>query len=230
MIITIDGPSGTGKSTVAKKIAERMQFAFFDTGAMYRSIAWYIHHKKISFENQDVIETLLPHFVFHIEESEGQKRYFVHKHDVTEDIRTPLITEASSKVSAYPFVRKLAWSLQREFAKDQNAVFEGRDLGTVVFPSAEVKIFLTAAPEVRAKRRLKELLAKDPSKTTNFDEVLDKIKQRDANDSTRAIAPLKKAEDAVEIDTSHLTLDQVVAVCISIIQEKYEHYDLKKTT
>lgn len=230
MIITIDGPSGTGKSSVAKKVAEKLQFSFFDTGAMYRSIAWYIHHKNISFDNRAEIEALLPNFVFHIEDVSGQKRYFVHKHDVSEAIRTPQITEASSKVSAYPPVRKLAWSLQREFAKDKNAVFEGRDMGTVVFPLAEVKIFLTASPEVRARRRLKELQNQDLSKSINFDELLAKIKERDLNDSTRAIAPLKKAEDAVEMDTTHLTLDQVVAVCVSLIQEKRKEHDFTKNT
>jgi cytidylate kinase len=212
MIITIDGPSGTGKTTVAKRVAEKLHFSYFDTGAMYRAVTWLALQKKIDLDDETAVFELLQNFHFRIEEKEGAKRYFVGENDVTQAIRTPEINTNVSKVAALLPVRKSLWKIQHEFAKNGDAVFEGRDIGSVVFPEAEVKVFLTARPEVRAQRRLKEYLEKHPQLASSMSEeqMLKDIMRRDELDSTREHAPLTCPKDAVQIDTSELTLDQVV--------------------
>lgn len=212
MIITIDGPSGTGKSTVAKRVAESLHFAYFDTGAMYRSFAWVMIHKKIALSDESSIESLLENFIFRVQGEGKEKHYFVAQQDVTKEIRSREVTALVSAVSALPAVRKALWKIQRSFAQQGNAVFEGRDLGTVVFPHAEVKIFLNARPEIRAQRRLDEIKEKNPSEAASMDhqKMLKDIMRRDELDSTRTLAPLKKPEDAFEIDTSDLSIDEVV--------------------
>ncbi len=211
MIITIDGPSGTGKSTVAKKVAERLKFSFFDTGAMYRAVTWIMMQRGIALEDESAIGELLERFVFQIKEERGAKRYFVGEQDVTESIRTREVTALVSAVSALPIVRKKIWGIQRRFGEMMNAVFEGRDMGTTVFPTADLKIFLNARPEIRAERRLKELKEKSSSHDNlTTDEILKDIIARDEADSSRVLSPLKKAEDAIEIDTSELSIDEVV--------------------
>ena len=217
MIITIDGPSGTGKTTIAKKVAERLGFTYFDTGALYRSFAWYCHTKGIDDEDIDAILKLIPHFDFQLLSENGDRKYFCCGEEVTKEIRTEEISWLSSKISKIKEVRENLKQIQIDFAKKRNAVFEGRDLGTVIFPDADLKIFLTAAEKIRAERRYKEVVEKDPD--SSFEEVYEKLKQRDQQDQKRAIAPLKKAADAVEIDTSHLTIDQVIE---SILQKYYD--------
>lgn len=219
MIVAIDGPSGTGKSTVAKAVAKRLKFTFFDTGAMYRSIAWWILHEKLDPKNELQIQNHLPQFDFELKVKEsGERIYFVNGIDVTKEIRTPEISMIASQVSAFQSVRDTLVKIQREFASGTNAVFEGRDMGTVVFPNAEVKIFLTASIQVRAERRFLELKEKSPH--LSKEQVLKEIQERDTADSTRLISPLKQAEDAILIDTSDLTVDEVVERIVTIVKRK----------
>lgn len=211
MIITIDGPSGTGKSTVAKGVAKRLGFTFFDTGAMYRSFAWLILKEKIDPADQANVEAALPRFEYEIRTcKDGERRYFVQSYDVTREIRTQPISNAASQIAVYPPVRHAMVKIQRKFGHAVDAVFEGRDMGTVVFPEADLKIFLTAKPKVRAERRYRELLQKFPDLSMTQDEILKEIEERDKTDSTRAISPLKQAADAILIDTSRLTAHQVI--------------------
>ena len=213
MIIAIDGPSGTGKSTVAKGVAHKLGFVFFDTGAMYRSLAWKIMHEGIQPTDEARICQLLDRFQFDVQTDRvGDKRYLVNGVDVTHKIRSPEISTLSSQISIYPSVRHAMVKIQRHFGRQANAVFEGRDMGTVVFPDAELKIFLTARPEVRAERRYRELLLKFPdlADSVTQGQILKEIEERDRKDSTRAISPLRQAKDAILIDTSDLNADQVI--------------------
>lgn len=219
MIIAIDGPAGTGKSTVARELARRLGFAFFNTGAMYRSFAWKVLREGKKPTDFEEIQPLLSSF--HIEihaDSQGNPTYRVDDTDITEAIRAPQIAAAASQVAVFPEVRAALVPIQRAFGRRQNTVFEGRDMGTVVFPDAELKIFLTARPEVRAERRLKELLAKFPDlgQTLSFDTLLKEMKERDETDTTRKASPLKQAPDAILIDTSFLSAAQVVEKIVSL--------------
>ena len=219
MIIAIDGPSGTGKSTVAKAVAKRLGFTFFDTGAMYRSLAWQVLQKGISLDDEAGLKQLVLGFHFEIETTaSGERRYRVNGVDVTGEIRTQEISDLASKVSVLPFVRSALVKIQRRFGYSAHAVFEGRDMGTVVFPRAEVKVFLTARPEIRAQRRYRELLEKFPDLADEIsqEQILLEITQRDHRDQTRAISPLVAAKDAVVIDTSDLSVDQVVNQIIEL--------------
>lgn len=207
MIVTIDGPSGTGKSTVARLLANKLRMSFFDTGALYRALAWWVEEKQIPWEK---IPEHLSSFSFVIQEEGGDKQYFVLGRNITEEIRKKEITEKASKVAAIKEVRASLLPLQRNYAKEHDSVFEGRDLGTVVFPEAEIKIFLTAKPEVRAERRYLEIQKKNPNLSLNREEVLDDLEKRDAQDAGREIAPLKCPEGAFVLDTSDLTTSEVV--------------------
>ncbi len=217
MIITIDGPSGTGKSTVAKGVAKRLGFTFFDTGAMYRSFAWQVLKQGIDPLNQSEVEKVLEEFQFEIRSLPSHERhYFVGGRDVTWDIRSSAVSTAASQVAIYPKVRSAMVAIQRKFGHAVDAVFEGRDMGTVVFPDADLKIFLTANPEVRAERRYQELIHKFPDIHLSKEEILKEIQERDQTDSTRAISPLKQAKDAILIDTSNLTVQQVINAIIRL--------------
>lgn len=208
MIIALDGPAGTGKSTIAKKLAERLGFAYFDTGAMYRSFAWFCLKEN---GDEKHLDPIVEKFSFRLETSDkGERRYFVGKEDVTEAIRQPAITAFSSKVAIYPNVRSAMVKIQRAFAEDRNAVFEGRDMGTVVFPDADLKIFLSAREEIRAKRRFDELSAKGEQGLT-LETVRKEMLERDRQDIMRHISPLRKAKDAIEVDTSDLKIDEVLS-------------------
>jgi len=212
MIITIDGPAGTGKSSVAKQLARALHFIYFDTGAMYRSFSWFLQKKNISPSDEQAIEQALKDFSFDIQEKNSEKVYLVNGQDVSEAIRSSAVTSIVSTVAAYSFVRKEMVKIQRQFAIAKNAVFEGRDMGTVVFPNADLKVFLTADAEIRAERRYKELLERFPNKEKeiSLNQILEEIQYRDHHDSTRKISPLKKAQDAHEIDTSKLNIKDVV--------------------
>jgi len=222
MIITIDGPAGTGKTTVAKKVAEALHFAYFDTGAMYRAVTWLLLEKKIPFSDVKRIEKELSHFKFTIKGEGKEKSYFVNGQDVTEHIRSQTVTAAVSEVSALPSVRLELWEMQYEFGNQGDAVFEGRDMGTVVFPDAEIKIFLTARPEVRAERRLKEIIQKKSydAQETDHDKMLAEIIRRDEYDSSRALAPLKCPDDAFIIDTSDMSIEDVVDAILKYLKRK----------
>lgn len=222
MIVTIDGPSGTGKSTVAEKLAEKLGYTYFDTGALYRAIAWKILKDDIALTDLDGIEKMLRSFSFHVETHEGQKTYKVDADDVTKAIRSQEVTGIVSEVSAMKCVRDAMRPLQELFSQEGPTVFEGRDLGTVVFPDADVKFFLTAQPAVRAKRRLKDLQQKFPDRASEFsyEDILQKIKDRDAYDSSRELAPLKQADDAILVETSQMTIDEVVVTLENYVKEK----------
>lgn len=222
MIVAIDGPSGTGKSTLAKALAEKFNFEHFDTGAMYRAFTWFILEKQVSLEDDKAIGRMLKAFSFDIiTEKEGEKHYFVNGKDVTLYIRTREITAKVSIVAAKPFVRKSLVRIQRSFGKKKNAVFEGRDMGTVVFPRADLKIFLTASAEVRARRRYRELVKKFPDKAAELkeEEILKDVNQRDELDSTRKVSPLKKADDARILDTSELNFEEVISLAAKMVAE-----------
>lgn len=220
MIITIDGPIATGKSTIAKQLADKLGFIHFDTGAMYRCLTYAILKNQIDLENKEEFLTFLNHFSFDIQLIDGEKHYFADGEDVTAPIRGQAVTHLVSRVAAFPEVRECLVQLQREWAKGVNAVFEGRDLGTVVFPKADLKIFLTGQLEVRAQRRLQELQAKFPQEAQllNLEKMVADVKRRDQEDSTRPVSPLRCAEDAKVIDTSHLSADEVIAKILSYLK------------
>lgn len=212
MIITIDGPIATGKSTIAKKLAEELGYIYFDTGAMYRGITYLALEKKIDIDDPAQLSTLLEDFIFEIKIKHGERQYWVNKQNVTDIIRGDQVTSNVSKIAANPAVRDKMVTMQRNFAIGVNSIFEGRDMGTVVFPNADLKIFLTARIEVRAERRYNELKAKFPEDTANLtmDKAIEDINKRDTYDSTRVTSPLKQAEDAFLVDTSDKTIDEVV--------------------
>lgn len=220
MIITIDGPTGTGKSTIAKLLAEKLGFIHFDTGAMYRCLTYGIIKNKIDVDDPNQLEAYLDTFSFHIKIINGEKHYFVKEEDVTKAIRGEAVTELVSKVAAIPTVRHHLVTIQRKFADKVDSVFEGRDIGTVVFPKAELKIYLTASPKVRAERRYEELLRKFPqeSKTLTLEKVLEDVDRRDNHDSTREHSPLRQADDAVLVDTSNLSIEQVLDKILKLVK------------
>lgn len=211
-IITIDGPAGTGKTTVAKRVAERLRLPYFDTGAMYRSVAYLLLHEKIPLSDEKKITELLLKFDFQIRCTGGENRYCASGIDVTEAIRSQAVTNIVSAMAALPCVRKALWDIQRRFAHQQGGVFEGRDMGSVVFPKAKYKIFLTARPDIRAARRLAELKEKRPSEVLHLshEQILEEMMQRDRFDSSRSLAPLICPPDAYVIDASDLSIDEVV--------------------
>lgn len=213
MIITIDGPAGTGKTTVAHTLAKEIGFTYFDTGAMYRALTYGILSQGIDLSNKEALQHFLDTNPIRIERRLGEKRYFLGQEDVTSKIRSEEVTGLVSKVSSYGTVRDKLVAIQRELATGVNAVFEGRDMGTVVFPKAELKIYLTADPDIRAERRYKE---SNGSNQSTLKEVLDQINQRDEQDANRDISPMKPAPDAIIIDTSKLSIDEVVNKIINL--------------
>ncbi|MBR4554659.1 MAG: (d)CMP kinase [Ruminococcus sp.] len=216
--VALDGPSGAGKSTIAKKAAAALRFVYVDTGALYRSIAYYMISQGIAADDSEKVIGALPGIDVRLEYREGSQHVVVNGEDVSDKIRTPEISMGASKVSAIPEVRTFLFDLQRDIAAKNDIIMDGRDIGTVVLPKAQVKIFLTASAEERANRRFRELQEKgDPS---TYEEVLADINQRDYNDTHRETAPLKKAEDAVEVDSTSLTLDEAVERVIAVIKEK----------
>ena len=216
MIIAIDGPAGSGKSTVAKLVAKRLGCIYLDTGAIYRSLGYLALKNGVDMENGPELARLASTMELQFSGDPTNQRVILNGEDVTEKIRTEEIGMAASKVSRHPEVRAALLQLQRDFAEKGCLVAEGRDTGTVVFPNAHVKVFLTASPEVRARRRYNELLQKGVK--ISFEEVLESVKKRDAQDSSRKVAPLKPADDAVIIDTSHLSIDQVVERILELVE------------
>ena len=213
-IITVDGPAGSGKSTIAKIIAKKYGFTYLDTGAMYRMIALYALENSIDLQDSKAIETMLKNTKLDI----VGNQFFLNGKDVSDEIRTPRVSAIVSPVSAIKEVRVKLVDLQREISKGKSVILDARDIGTVVFPSGDVKIYLVASPEERAKRRLKEYEEKGVE--ADYESVLASIKERDFIDSTRKESPLKKAEDAHEIDSSTMSIDEVVEVISKYIDEK----------
>ena len=213
-IVTVDGPAGSGKSTIAKIIAKKYGFTYLDTGAMYRMIALYALENSIDLQDSKAIETMLKNTKLDI----VGNQFFLNGKDVSDEIRTPRVSAIVSPVSAIKEVRVKLVDLQREISKGKSVILDGRDIGTVVFPSGDVKIYLVASPEERAKRRLKEYEEKEVE--GDYESVLASIKERDFIDSTRKESPLKKAENANEIDSSTMSIDEVVEVISKYIDEK----------
>ena len=217
--IAIDGPAGAGKSTIAKRLAKELGFYYVDTGAIYRTVAYFLDLLGVSPKDVDGVERYIDELTVEIEYDEnGEQHMIMNGMDVTNDIRTPEISIKSSLVSAHAVVREMLLEMQREVARQHNVIMDGRDIGSVVLPTADVKIFLTAAPEVRAKRRCEELQQK--GQKANYDVVLKDIIQRDYQDTHRAIAPLKMCRDSVKLDTSELDINGVIEAMKQIIQEK----------
>ena len=219
--IAIDGPSGAGKSTLAKSLAEKLGYLYVDTGAIYRTIGLYMYEADIDPKDEKKVMAALPDVEISLSHGEdGLQRMNLNDCDVTEAIRLPHVSLCASAVSAHPGVREFLLEMQRELARTNNVIMDGRDIGTVILPDAEVKIFLTASPEARAKRRLLELQAKgDP---ITYEELLAQMRERDENDSTRKTAPAIPAEDAVFLDNSDLTAEETVAAALRIIRQKTE--------
>ncbi len=217
--IAIDGPAGAGKSTIARRLAKELGFYYVDTGAIYRTVAYFMDLLGISPKDADGVERYIDELTISIEyDEEGVQHMIMNGMDVSDDIRTQDISQKASLVSAHSVVRDVLLDMQRDVAKKHNVIMDGRDIGTVVLPKANVKIFLTADPEVRAKRRYDELIGK--GQKADLPQILKEIKQRDHQDMTRPIAPLKQAKDAVLVDTSALGIDGVVAEIKSIVKEK----------
>ena len=217
--IAIDGPAGAGKSTIARALAKELGYYYVDTGAIYRTVAYFLDLLGVSPKDVDGVERYLDELTVEIEyDEEGKQHMLMNGMDVTGEIRTPDISQKASLVSAHGIVRDMLLDMQRDVAKKHNVIMDGRDIGTVVLPRATVKIFLTASAEVRAQRRLDEMLAKGQKGT--FQQVLADIQQRDYQDSHRPIAPLKQAKDAVLLDTSDLDIEGVIAAMKKIVGEK----------
>jgi cytidylate kinase len=212
-IVAIDGPAGAGKSTVARRVAEALGYLLLDTGALYRTVAVAAQRASLSFDDAERVGLLARDLAAEgaitvAHDGASGMRVFLRGEDVSGEIRTPEMAMGASTVSAHPAVRDALLDLQRQASTEGGVVLEGRDIGTVVFPDAEVKFFLTAQPEVRAQRRFDELVAKGQSVT--FEDTLDDVLRRDAQDTQRAVAPLRQAEDAILVDSSALDIDGVV--------------------
>ncbi len=214
--IAIDGPAGAGKSTMAKKLAAKLQYIYVDTGALYRSIGYYVIQKGKDPGLETDVESCLPEIQIELQFIDNTQHVFLNGEDVSDRIRTAEMSMAASKVSAFPAVRKFLFDIQRSFAKKYNIVMDGRDIGTVVLPNAKLKIFLTASAEDRAKRRYDEMIEKGQDVT--YEAVLEDLKQRDYNDTHREISPLKPAEDSVLVDTTGLTLDEGVMKILEVVE------------
>ena len=217
--IAIDGPAGAGKSTIAKRLAKELGYYYVDTGAIYRTVAYFMDLLGIAPKDIDGVSRYIDELNVEIEyDEDGLQHMIMNGMDVTGDIRTQDISQKASLISAHAVVREMLLDMQRDVAKKHNVIMDGRDIGTVVLPRANVKIFLTASVEVRAQRRYLELQAKGAK--DSFEKVLTDIKQRDHQDTTREIAPLKQAKDAVLVDSTDLDVEAVVEKIRSIVAEK----------
>lgn len=216
--IAIDGPGGAGKSTVAKAVAKELGIVYVDTGALYRTIGYYVRSKNVSPKDNEGVSELLPEISIEVKYENGTQRVYLNGEDLGDKIRTPEMSMYASAVSAIPSVRSFLLDTQRDIAKKNSVIMDGRDIGTVILPDAEVKIFMTASAECRAMRRYNELIAKGAE--VKYEDVLAEMNERDHNDSTRDIAPTAAADDAVLLDTSDMTFDEVVAAVIALTNEK----------
>ena len=217
--IAIDGPAGAGKSTIAKRLAKELGYHYVDTGAIYRTVAYFLDLWGVSPKDVDGVERYIDELTIGIEyDEDGLQHMIMNGMDVTGEIRTQEISKKASQVSAHAVVRDMLLDMQRDVAKVHNVIMDGRDIGTVVLPKADVKIFLTASPEVRAKRRTDELEAK--GQKANYTQILKEIQERDYQDTHREIAPLKMARDSIKVDTSELDIDGVVAAIREIVAGK----------
>ncbi|MED1782490.1 (d)CMP kinase [Brevibacillus fortis] len=220
MNIAIDGPAGAGKSTVAQKVAGQLEYVYIDTGAMYRALAWAVHHHQLPINDESTVSELLQKNRIQLVRENGQQHVYWNEIDVTSWIRSTEVSQYASIVASYGSVREQMLVLQRRLATQGNVVMDGRDIGTHVLPDADVKIFLTASSKERAERRWKELLAKGTQ--TDLAELEKEIEERDRRDMQREVAPLRQAEDAVLVDTTGITIDQVVDRILQICERTGE--------
>ena len=204
--IAIDGPSGAGKSTVAKRLAANLGFVYVDTGALYRTVGYAAVQAGIDCGDTDAVIALLPAISVELTYVDGAQRVLLNGEDVSDRIRTPEISMAASAVSAIPAVRTFLFDTQQDMARRHNVIMDGRDIGTVVFPNAELKIFVTASAEVRAQRRYDEL--KQKGMPADYDDILKNVQERDYIDSHREVSPLRQADDALLLDNSNMTIDE----------------------
>ena len=217
--IAIDGPAGAGKSTIAKALAKELGYHYVDTGAIYRTVAYFLDLWGISPKDIDGVTRYIDELTINIEyDEDGLQHMIMNGMDVTGEIRTQDISQKASLVSAHAIVRDMLLDMQRDVAKQYNVIMDGRDIGTVVLPKADVKIFLTASAEVRAKRRTEELIAK--GQKANYQQILKEIQQRDYQDTHREVAPLKMCRDSIKLDTSDMDIEQVIAEMKAIIGKK----------
>ena len=217
--VAIDGPAGAGKSTMARRLAGELGYRYVDTGAIYRTVAYFMDLWGVSPKDVDGVNRYIDELTIGIEyDDEGIQHMIMNGMDVTADIRTQEIGQKASLISAHAVVRDVLLDMQREMAEQYDVVMDGRDIGSVVLPKATVKIFLTASPEVRARRRYKELLEK--GQKAKYEQVLKEVQQRDYQDTHREIAPLKMCRDSVKVDTSDMTFEESVAAIRKIIEEK----------
>jgi len=220
VVIAIDGPSGAGKSTVAKLLAERLGYLYVDTGAMYRAVALKAREAALDLNDEKGLERLCRSIEIEFQRDESGLRIVCNREDVTDDIRRPSMSLLASAISRMRVVRKALVGLQRGLGQKGAVVLEGRDIGTVVFPRADVKFFIDADAQIRGRRRYDELKAR--GERVDLNETMQEIEKRDANDSTRSLAPLRKADDAVFIDTTHLGAEEVVEKMIQVYHERVE--------
>lgn len=217
--VAIDGPAGAGKSTIARRLAAELGYRYVDTGAIYRTVAYFMDLWGVSPKDVDGVNRYIDELTVEIEyDEDGLQHMMMNGMDVTKDIRTPDISQKASLISAHACVRGMLLDMQRELAEQNNVVMDGRDIGTVVLPNATVKIFLTASPEVRAKRRCDELSAK--GQKVDYNKVLKDIQQRDYQDTHREIAPLKMSRDSIKVDTSDMTIEEVLEKLKDIVAQK----------
>lgn len=217
--VAIDGPAGAGKSTIARRLAGELGFRYVDTGAIYRTVAYFMDLWGVSPKDVDGVNRYIDELTVGIEyDDEGVQHMLMNGMDVTGDIRTPEISQKASLISAHAVVRDVLLDMQRNMAEEYDVVMDGRDIGSVVLPKATVKIFLTASPEVRARRRYNELVEK--GQKASYEQVLKDVQQRDYQDTHRDIAPLKMCRDSVKVDTSEMDLEQSVAAIRKIVEEK----------
>lgn len=218
MIVAIDGPSGAGKSTLAKRVAKELRFTYLDTGAIYRALALKILRRRVDLNDTAALSAIVQDSDIDLRGQNGQLQVILDGEDVSALIRTPEVSQMASKASAIPLVRYRLLDLQRELGRRGNVVAEGRDIGTVVFPDAQVKIYLDASIEERARRRFHELRA--AGREASLAETISEMKERDKRDSERDIAPLRKADDALAVDSSGLTADAVAEKVLQLIKSE----------
>lgn len=216
--VAIDGPAGAGKSTISKIVAKNIGYVYVDTGSLYRAISYYMDNNGLDVTNEEVVINSLDKIDIKLQADTVEQKVILNGEDVTKKLHTPRISKVTAKVAAIPQVREFLFSLQKDVTKTNNIIMDGRDIGTVVLPNADVKIYLTASPEERAKRRQNEFIVS--GKEFNFDEVLAQIIERDNQDMSRELSPLKQAEDAILVDTSDINLEQSIKKLSDIIKEK----------
>ena len=217
-VVAVDGPAGSGKGTITKIVADKMDLVSIDTGAMYRCVALEMINRNVTMDELDKIKVILEEIKIELKKENDMPKVYLNGEDVSREIRTENVTKLVSPVSKIKEVREKLTHWQREMGQNQNIIMEGRDIGTTVFPNADVKIYLDAKPEERARRRFKQNQEEGITGMT-YEEILENVKQRDFNDSHREIAPLRKAEDAILVDSTNMPIDEVVQTIIEIIKE-----------